>query len=89
MWRPANLNPHLWERASVMEALETSKDDGYLRRLSKVTTALVPRKLTDERAHPLRETLFKLNCRITIKNKAIFISGKLPLRSVGTNETAS
>ena len=89
MWRPTNLNPHLWERASVREALETSQNDGYLRRVSKVITAIVPRKLTDEKAHLLRETLFKLNCRVTIKNKTIFINGKLPLRSVRANETAS
>lgn len=39
----------------------------------------MPRRLSDEQLHRLRETLLKLNCRIAVKYGAIFISGKLPL----------
>jgi hypothetical protein len=60
-----------------------------LKRLYKFAIALVPEKLTDEQADLLRKTLFKLNCRIIIKNHAIFIGDKLPLANVGTNETPS
>jgi len=78
-WRPANFKSGFRERASVAEALDSSKGKGFFRRLCKVVTALVPQELTDQQAHLLRETLLKLNCRITIKDRAIFISGKLGL----------
>jgi len=66
--------PMSWERASV--ASGNWRPD-------------MQRKLTDEQAHRLRETLLKLNCRITIKNHTIFISGRLPLTSVRVNQAAS
>ena len=78
-WQPANFKSSFRERASVAEALENSKNDRYLTRLGKVIAALVPDKLTDAQAHLLRETLMKLNCRIIVKDHAIFITGKLPL----------
>ena len=49
---------------------------------------LGPDELTDEQAHLLREALLKLNCRITIHNRAVFISGKLWV-DVGAKATAS
>jgi hypothetical protein len=78
-WQPANFKSGFRERASVAEALENSKNGRYLTRLCKVIAALVPDKLTDEQAHLLRDTLMKLNCRIVVKDHAIFITGKLPL----------
>lgn len=35
--------------------------------------------LPEAEAHFLRDVLLKLNCRITIRNRCIFVSGKLPL----------
>lgn len=57
-------HPMSWERRSIAEG--TWEPD-------------MPRKLSEEQAHLLRETLLKLNCRITIKNRVIFISGRLAL----------
>ena len=57
-------HPMSWDRTSVVEG--TWKSD-------------TPRKLTEEQAHLLREMLLKLNCHIRIRNRVIFISGKLPL----------
>ena len=79
-WQMANTGgycmpqPMSWERASV--ASGNWRPD-------------MQRKLTDEQAHRLRETLLKLNCRITIKNHTIFISGRLPLTSVRVKQAAS
>ena len=36
-------------------------------------------ELSDEQAQSLRHMLLKLNCRVTICNRAVFVSGKLPL----------
>ena len=79
-----------WERASVAEAIEAQRA-GDKERAAKLPALAVGkrRKLTDEQAHLLREMLLKLNCRITIRNRAIFISGSLPLARVRANETAS
>lgn len=85
MWRPVNLRSHLFERASVREALEGSKDEGFLGRSIKFIAALVPKKLTDEQTHLLRETLLKLNCRVVVKNHALVLTGKLSL-GVGLSE---
>jgi len=79
-WRMCNTGgyympyPMAWERRTIA--------DGKWR-------PEIPRKLTGEQAHCLRETLLKLECRITIKNHAVFISGSLPLAGVRANETAS
>jgi hypothetical protein len=66
-------NPMSWEHASVAEGTWRPN---------------MPRKLTDEQAHLLREMLLKLNCRIIIRNQAIFISGSLPLTSVRAKQAA-
>ena len=83
-------NPMSWERASVGEAIGAQRA-GDKERAAKLLALAVGtrRKLTDEQAHLLREMLLKLNCRITIRNRAIFISGSLPLAGVRVNETAS
>ena len=79
-WRVCNTggyyvpHPMSWERASV--ASGNWKPD-------------MPRKLSEEQAHLLRETLLKLNCRITISNRVVFVGGKLPLASVRVKQTAS
>jgi len=62
-----------WERASVVEGTWQPS---------------MPRKLTDERAHFLREMLLKLNCRIIIRKQAIFINGSLPLAGVRAKQGA-
>jgi len=66
-------HPMSWDRTSVVEG--TWKSD-------------MPRKLTEEQAHLLREMLLKLNCHIRIRNRAIFISGKLPLANVRAKQGA-
>ncbi len=48
-------------------------------RMSRMGASEMPRRLTEKQAHLLRETLLKLNCRITIKHRDISISGKLPI----------
>jgi hypothetical protein len=79
-WRMCNTGgyyvsyPMAWERRNVA--------DGNWRQD-------MPRKLTDEQAHFLRETLLKLKCRIIIRNRDVFISGSLPLTGVRANEAAS
>ena len=76
-WRICNTggyyvpHPMSWERRSVA--------DGNWR-------PDMPRKLTSEQTYLLRETLMKLNCRIAVRNGAIFISGSLPLTGVRANE---
>jgi len=47
-----------------------------------------PKMLVEEQARLLRETLLKLDCRITINDRAIYLVGKLPL-GVGANARAS
>lgn len=47
------------------------------------------KSLTAEQAHVLRETLLKLNCRITIRNGLVFLSGRLTLRDVRVKQEAS
>lgn len=86
-------NPMSWERASVAEAIE-AQQAGDKERAAKllaltISTPDMPRKLTDEQAHLLREMLLKLNCRITISNRVVVINGKLPLTSVRAKEDAS
>lgn len=79
-WRMCNTggyympHPMCWELASV--ASGNWRPD-------------MQRKLTDEQAHLLRETLLKVDCRITVKNRAIFISGKLPVTSGRVKQAAS
>jgi len=55
-----------WERASVIQSTFSPS---------------TPRRITEEQGRLLRETLLRLNCRITITNHAVVISGKLPLGS--------
>ncbi|MBM4448100.1 MAG: hypothetical protein FJ015_02525 [Chloroflexi bacterium] len=83
-------HPMSWERASVAEAIEAQRG-GDKKRSAKLLALAVGtlRKLTDEQAHLLREMLLKLNCRIAIRNRAVFISGSLPLAGVRVNETTS
>ena len=79
-WRMCNTGgyyvayPMSWERCSVADG-NWGPD--------------MPRKLTSEQTYLLRETLLKLNCRITVTNRAIFISGSLPLTGVRAKEAAS
>ncbi len=49
----------------------------------------MPRKLTEEQAHLLRSTLLKLNCHIILKNRTVFISGKLALTSVRVKQATT
>jgi len=78
-WQMANsggyaVSHHMsWERASIADGWRPS----------------MPRKLTEQQAHLLRETLLRLGCRITIKNHSIFISGRLPLTRVRAKQGAS
>jgi len=83
-------HPMSWERASVAEAIDAQRV-GDKKRSAKLLALAVGtlRKLTDEQAHLLREMLLKLNCRIAIRNRAVFISGSLPLAGVRVNETTS
>ena len=79
-----------WERASVAEAIEAQRAGDKERGAKLLALAIgTPRKLTDEQAHLLREMLLKLNCRITIRNRAVFISGSLPLTAVRAKQGAS
>jgi len=55
-----------WERASVIQGTFSTS---------------TPRRITGEQGRLLRQTLLRLNCRITITNHAVVISGKLPLGS--------
>lgn len=55
-----------WERASVIEG---------------TFGPTTPHRITEEQGRLLRETLFRLNCWITVTNHAVVISGKLPLGS--------
>jgi len=79
-WQLANTggycvpSPMSWERGSAASAKWQPDTE---------------RKLTDEQARLLREMLLKLDCRITIRNRAVFISGKLPLVSSRVKQTAS
>ena len=78
-WQMANSggyamsHPMSWERASIADGWRPG----------------MPRKLTEQQAHLLRETLLRLGCRITIKNHSIFISGRLPLTGVRARQGAS
>lgn len=67
-------NPMSWERASVVSG--KWRPD-------------MPRKLTEEQAHLLRSTLLKLNCHIILKNRTVFISGKLALTSVRVKQATT
>jgi hypothetical protein len=79
-WQMANSggycmpHPMSWERDSIASGNWRSDTE---------------RKLTDEQAHRLRQTLLKLNCRITIKNHAVFISGRVPLAGVRAKQAPS
>ena len=79
-WQMANTggyyvaHPISWERASVASGNWRSD---------------MERKLTEAQAHRLREMLLKLNCRITIKNHAVFISGRVSLAGVRVKQAAS
>jgi len=79
-WQMANTggycvpNPMSWERASA--ASGKWQPDSQ-------------RKLTDEQARLLREMLLKLDCRIAIRNRAIFVSGKLSVVSSRVKQTTS
>ncbi|MBI2858280.1 MAG: hypothetical protein HYX90_04305 [Chloroflexi bacterium] len=79
-----------WERAAVAKAIE-ARQAGDKERAGKLLALAIGKrqKLMDEQARLLREMLLKLNCRITIRNRAIFISGSLPLAGVRAKETAS
>ncbi len=79
-----------WERASVGEAIEAQRagNNESAAKLLAIAVGMC-RKLTDEQARLLREMLLKLSCRMTIRNRAIFISGSLCLVGVRVNETAS
>ena len=83
-------SPMSWERASIAEAIETQRGGNKERGAKLLALAVgTPRRLTNEKACLLREMLLKLNCRITIRKRAILISGSLPLAGVRVNETAS
>jgi len=79
-WQMANTggyympHPMSWERASV--------PSGNWR-------LDMEQKLTNEQAHCLRQMLLKLNCRITIKNQTVFISGRVPLARVRAKQVVS
>ena len=45
--------------------------------------------LLQEQAHLLRETLLKLNSRIKVGNRNLFINGSLPLRNVRVKQGTS
>ena len=45
--------------------------------------------LSQEQAHLLREALLKLNSRIKVRNRSLFISGRLPLTRVRAKQGAS
>jgi len=83
-------HPMFWERASVAEAIE-AQQAGDKERAAKLLALAIgtPRKLTHEQAQLLREMLLKVNCRITIRNRAAFISGSLPLTGVRAKQGAS
>jgi len=69
------------ELNSLAESFQMANTGGYGigGAMSWERVTIREKTLSDEQAHFLRDMLLKLNCKITIHNRAVFVAGKLPL----------